>query len=188
MASSGIPTTGAVSIGDTAGASRGINSLMTLAANTPNTSLDAREKNYMNDLLTYGVCMPGQIQKNDVWAPTGPGGSYRYTAMREFRGSYRWPNIPAGNTMAIAFDRGATGPSNGSLTCTGQGSPAYISASTPYSFKNGVNGTWATAGAGNGTQIVFSSLMPGTYSIYIKDYEGCGSATNLFVSAQVTYP
>lgn len=188
MASSGIPTTGSVSIGTTAGTTRSINTLMLLAAATNNSSLSGRERNYMVDLLTYGVCMPNQVQKNATWGPIGTGGSYRPTAMSEFRGSYRWPNIPTGNTMSISFSRGATGPGNGSLTCTGQGSPAYISSATPYSFKNGAGGSWITASAAAGTQVTFSSLMPGTYNIYIKDFEGCGSATNLFVSANVTYP
>lgn len=188
MASSGIPTSGEVSVGSTSGITRSINALMTIAANTADTSLGQREINYMVNLLNYGVCMPNQVQKNAVWGPTGSGGTYRPTAFSEFRGSYRWPNIVSGNTISITFVRGSTGPGNGQLICDGQGSPAYISSSTPYFMKNGSGGSWIQASANNGTRVTFSSLMPGTYNIYIKDWEGCGSATNLFVSRAVTYP
>jgi len=188
MATSGIPSTGSVSIGTTAGATRSINTLMLLAANTPNTSLGQREENYMFGILTYGVCMPGQIQKTATWGPAGtPAGTYKYTAMNEFRGSYRWPNIVTGNPFTYSVTTVPYAQGNGIITCTGQGSPAYVNSSTPYFFKKD-NGSWTVANANLGREIAFTGLQPGSYTIFIKDYEGCGSAENLSISVTVTYP
>jgi len=188
MATSGIPNTGSVSVGTLAGANRSINTLMTLAANTPNSTLGDRENNYMFNILSYGVCMPGQVQKTATWGPAGsPAGTYRSTAMDEFRGSYRWPNIVNNTpfTSSWVFSPYANG--NGRLTCNGQGSPAYANASTPYYFKNGA-GSWTVANLNSGQTIQFTGLAAGAYTIYIKDYEGCGSAENLSIVITLTYP
>jgi hypothetical protein len=197
MASSGIPSTGSVAVGGSVGPTRSINVLMTLAANTPNSSLDAREKNYMDDLLTYGVCMPGQIQKDATWGPTGPGGTYRYTAMGEFQGSYRWPQIVSGNAILASNNPNPPGPGNSILTLTGNNSPAYTSASTPYSFYiTGPGGRrpasgWSLA-TGAGQSLAFggdgTGLATGTYTCFVKDFEGCGSAEDISITAVVSYP
>lgn len=189
MATSGIPSTGAVSIGDANGSTRSINILMTIAANTPNSTYGNRESNYMNQLLTYGVCMPGQVQKNASWGPSGTGGTYRPTAGSEFLGSYRWPQIVSGNpVLATALSNSPYSPNNGRLQVTGNGSPAYVNSSTPYFFSlNG--GSWTQATAGAGTQHTFTSLVNTTYTVWVKDWEGCGSAFNLRITnVNVPYP
>jgi hypothetical protein len=200
MASSGIPSTGSVSVGTTAGTTRSINTLILLAAETQNSSLDAREKNYMDNLLTYGACMPGQIQKDANWAPTGTGGTWRSTGMGEFRGSYRWANIVSGNPMTASSTANPPGPGNSILTVTGQGSPAYIGSGTPYSFyitgpggrKPAGSGVWKVANLVSGTRTTFggdgTGLSTGTYTCFVRDFEGCGSASNLSITASVTYP
>jgi hypothetical protein len=190
-----IPTTGTVGVGSTAGAGRSINLLLTLAAGTPNSSLDAREKNAMDDLLTYGVCMPGQIQKDATWGPTGPGGTYRYTAISEWRGSYRWSAISAGVPLVASVNTNkSAGTGNALMTVTGNNSPAYTSASTPYSFYiTGPGGRrpssgWQVATASAGQSHTFSPLAVGTYTCFVKDFQGCGSAEDLNIAVVVTYP
>ena len=198
MATSGIPSTGAVSIGDASGNTRSINILMTIAANTPDSTYGTRESNYMNQLLTYGVCMPGQVEKNANWGPTGTGGTYRPTAGSEFRGSYRWTQIVSGNpVLASALGNSPYSLGNGRLQCTGNGSPAYVNSSTPYFFFliRGSDGAripgsgWTQATQNNGQTATFTSLTNTTYTVYVKDFEGCGSASNLRVtSVNVPYP
>lgn len=190
-----IPAAGAVGVGSTAGAGRSINILLTLAAGTPNSSLDAREKNAMDDLLTYGVCMPGQIQKDATWGPTGPGGTYRYTAISEWRGSYRWAAISAGVPLVASVNTNRfAGTGNALMTVTGNNSPAYTSASTPYSFYiTGPSGRkpssgWQVATLNSGQSYTFSPLAVGTYTCFVKDYQGCGSAEDLKIAVVVTYP
>jgi hypothetical protein len=190
-----IPATGTVGVGSTAGAGRSINLLLTLAAGTPNSSLDAREKNAMDDLLTYGVCMPGQIQKDATWGPTGPGGTYRYTAISEWRGSYRWAAISAGVPLVASVNTNkSAGTGNALMTVTGNNSPAYTSASTPYSFYiTGPSGRkpssgWQVATLNSGQSYTFSPLAVGTYTCFVKDYQGCGSAEDLNIAVVVTYP
>ena len=199
MASSGIPTTGSVAVGGSVGTTRSINVLMTLAASTPNSSLDAREKNYMDDILTYGVCMPGQVQKDATWGPTGPGGTYRYTAMSEFQGSYRWPQIVTGNTITATNDGNSpyVPGNNGRCSCTGVGSPAYISSGTPYFFyiintsgspRYPASG-WTQATLNSGQTAQFTSMQNGNYNCFVKDWEGCGSAEDLkILNVSIAYP
>jgi len=198
MASSGIPSTGAVSVGTSAGTTRSINTLMLLAANTVNTSLDAREKNYMNELLTLGVCMPNQTEKNSSWGPTGTSGTYRPTRMSEFRGSYRWSQIVTGNTIIATNDGNSPySLNNGRCSCTGNGSPAYTSSSTPYFFyvirtsgspRYPASG-WTQATLNNGQTAQFTGMQNGNYNCFVKDWEGCGSAENLrILNVSITYP
>jgi hypothetical protein len=190
-----IPATGDIGVGSIAGATRSINLLMNLAQGTPNTSLDAREKQAMDDLLTYGVCMPGQIQKDATWGPTGPGGTYRYTAMAEWRGSYRWSAISAGVPLVASVNTNRfAGTGNALMTVTGNNSPAYTGAGTPYSFyisktayRNPATG-WQVATLNSGTSYTFSPLTIGTYTCFVKDYQGCGSAEDLNIAVVVTYP
>lgn len=205
MASSGIPTTGAVGVGNTAGTTRSINLLMGLAVATINSGLSAREQQAMTYLTTYGVCMPGELEKSTItWAPTGaapygtPGNSYLPARLSEFRGSYSWPQIVTGNPIVASNNPNPPGPGNSILTVTGNGSPAYTSVSTPYFFYiNGPSGRfpasgWRQATINAGQSTTFggdgTGLSVGAYSVWVKDFEGCGTLENIKITATVTYP
>ena len=211
MASSGIPTAGAVAVGGSAGPTRSINVLMTLAGNTPNSSLDAREKNYMDDILTYGVCMPYQVQTvaslgstgttgaNTNWTKNSLDGTWHYTAMSEFKGSYRWAQIVTGNTIIATNDGNSpyVPGNNGRCSCTGNGSPAYINSGTPYFFyiintsgspRYPASG-WTQATLNSGQTAQFTSMQNGNYNCFVKDWEGCGSTENLkILNVSIAYP
>ena len=204
----------AVSIGNTAGNSQSVNVVMNLAFNTLNSSLGTRESQWMNQYTTYGVCMPGQVHKNNLWQPTGPGGTYRPAGLNEFRTGYRWSQITTGNAILININKniqrgnGLTpGLDLGTaiITATGNGSPIYTGGGTPYSFylygQNMPAGApvvrrpasgWQTAG-GAGASVTWGSLYAtdgsGTYTIYIKDHLGCGTLDDrINVVATFNYP
>ena len=144
----------------------------------------------MDDLLTYGVCMPGQIQKNATWGPTGPGGTYRYTAISEWRGSYRWANIVAGTALRASNNPNPPGPGNSILTLTGNNSPA---GSPYYFFISGPGGRrpasgWSSGGPSASFGGDGSGLATGTYTCWVKDAQGCGSAEDINITATVSYP
>jgi hypothetical protein len=204
----------AVSIGNTAGNTQSVNVVMNLAFNTLNSSLGTRESEWMNQYTTYGVCMPGQVHKNDLWKPTGPGGTYRPSGLNEFRTGYRWTQITTGNAILININKniqrgnGLTpGLDLGTaiITATGNGSPIYTGGGTPYSFylygqnmpagpvvvRRPASG-WTTAG-GAGASVTWGSLYAtdgsGTYTIYIKDHLGCGTLDDrINVVATFNYP
>ena len=187
---------------------------MNLAFNTLNSSLGTRESEWMNQYTTYGVCMPGQVHKNALWQPTGPGGTYRPAGLNEFRTGYRWSQITTGNAILININKniqrgnGLTpGLDLGTaiITATGNGSPIYTGGGTPYSFylygqnmpagpvvvRRPASG-WQTAG-GAGASVTWGSLYAtdgsGTYTIYIKDFLGCGTlGDRINVVATFNYP
>jgi len=204
----------AVSIGNDAGNTQSVNVVMGLAFNTINSSLDVRESQWMNEYTNYGTCMPGQIHKNSLWKPTGTGGTYRPSGLNEFRTGYRWSQIKTGNAILVSINKniqrgnGLTpGLDLGTaiITATGNGSPIYTGGSTPYSFY--LYGTdlpagpttvrkpssgWTTAG-GAGASVTWTNLYAtnggGKYTIYIKDYLGCGTLDDrINVVAQFYYP
>ena len=204
----------AVSVGNTAGNTQSVNVVMSLAYNTLNSSVSIRESEWMNQYTTYGVCMPGQVQKNSLWKPTGTGGTYRPSSLNEFRTGYRWSQIKTGNAILVSVNKniqrgnGLTpGLDLGTaiITATGNGSPIYTGGSTPYSFylygRNMPAGPatvrrpasgWTTAG-GSGASITWDNLYAtqntGTYTVYIKDYLGCGTLDDrINVVVQFTYP
>ena len=204
----------AVSIGNTAGNTQSVNVVMNLAFNTLNSSLGTRESEWMNQYTTYGVCMPGQVHKNALWKPTGPGGTYHPAGLNEFRTGYRWSQITTGNAILININKniqrgnGLTpGLDLGTaiITATGNGSPIYTGGGTPYSFylygqnmpagpavvRRPASG-WQTAG-GAGASVTWSDLYAtngsGTYTIYIKDFGGCGTLDDrINVVATFYYP
>ena len=205
MASSGIPVTGTVSIGSQAGTTRSINVLMGLAASTLNSSLSGREQQAMTYITTYGVCMPGELEKSTItWAPTAaapygtPGNSYLPARLSEFRGSYSWPQIIAGNPIIASNNANPPGPGNSILTMTGNGSPAYTGLGTPYFFYiDGPSGRLPASGWRQATQDSDSAttfggdgtgLAVGSYTVWVKDFEGCGTLENIKITATVSYP
>ena len=205
MASSGIPLSGTVSIGSQAGNTRSINVLMGLAASTLNSSLSGREQQAMTYITTFGVCMPGELEKSTItWAPTAaapnstPGVSYLPARISEFRGSYSWPQIIAGNPIIASNNANPPGPGNSILTVTGNGSPAYVGIGTPYFFYiNGPSGRlpasgWRQATQSSDSATTFggdgSGLAVGSYAVWVKDFEGCGTLENIQIAATVSYP
>jgi hypothetical protein len=69
---------------------------------------------------------------------------------------------------AIGVSTSATNGSNGTITLSGTGGL------TPYTYS--LNGTNYFSGS------LFSNLLPGTYTGYVKDNNGCVSSVNLFVN------